>query len=145
MKRVSEWHQLKNGYWLKINFYKASKYYFGVDTWLVDIAVAKTKRRVNDHYNRTRYSPKSLYHRSTNIKGGIESLLITLDALKRFESTLPKGSVIRVEGTDEQRTKVYSRLLTYGYTLATWWSEKCIDCEQNQCELKYYYFKVIEK
>lgn len=119
-------YQLKNKYWLKVVFFKSpfKKYDNNKITWLMDIVVGKTKRQINDHFNSTRKSPKCLLNKSTNNKGGIESLLIALTCLKEFENTLPKGNIIRIEGCDEQRIKVYSRLLKYGFVQATWYEPK---------------------
>lgn len=118
--RIVKWHQLKNKYWLKITFFKIKdkerRVFFKSDNiWSVDIVVTKTKRQANDHYCKSCGSKKFLYLQSTNNRGGIESLLIALEELKRFKEWIPKGHKILVSGTDDQRTKVYSRLLRYGY------------------------------
>lgn len=120
--RIVKWHQLKNKYWLKVTFFRIKdtekKLFFGCNNiWSVDIVVTKTKRQANDHYCKSFGSRKFLYLQSTNNRGGIESLLVTLEELKHFKEWLPKGHMIVISGTDDQRTKVYSRLLRYGYTL----------------------------
>ena len=122
MKMIKEWHKLSNGYWLKIMFIFTNfkKWGFNEKVWLIDIAVGKTRRKINDHYNSTKKSPKCLNKKSTNHKGGIESLLITLKSMQKFEKTLNKGDTIIIESTDEQRSRVYSRLLRYGFTYASW-------------------------
>lgn len=122
MKSIKYWHQLKNGYWLKVVFFKSpfKEYDDNKPTWLMDIAVAKTKRKINNHFNKTRRSPKCLLNKSTNNNGGIESLIVSLKILQEFEKTVKKGNRIRIEGCDEQRIKVYSRLLRYGFTQASW-------------------------
>lgn len=131
-KIKKEWYKLGNGYWLKILFIKVNKcvsekYYCNPNAWLVSIAVGKTKRKVNDHYSKTYKSPKSLYLKSSNVKGGIESLIKTMESLKHFEKSLTKDSMVVIQGFNDQRTKVYSRLLRYGYKKAAWNDESIQD------------------
>jgi hypothetical protein len=90
----------------------------------ISITIGKTKRIVNNHYNSTKKSPKSLFKKSSNNKGGIESLLVTLNYIFDFLKILPKGSIFFVEGSDDQRRHVYSRLLKYGFIEASWYDPK---------------------
>jgi hypothetical protein len=120
MKMASKskhWHKLTNGYWLKVLFIKLTGYY---NLWAVDIAVGKTKRIVNDHYNKTKKSPKTLYNKSSNNKGGLEALKITLQDIQDFVKSLPGNNTILVNGSDEQRIHVYSRLLHHGFIQASY-------------------------
>lgn len=139
MKCKKKWYKLKNGYWLKILLIKADPRYWGYTdkTFFVDIAVGKTKRIVNNHYSKTCHSPKSLRNKSSNNKGGIEALLITLQYIQEIEQSLPKNSIIRIEGSNEQRINVYSRLKKYGFIEAFWNAPKC------HWHKKKYYFKEI--
>lgn len=101
--------------------------------------MTKTKRMCNDHYCKTRKSPKKLHYKSTNHKqNGIEALTISLKSLLQFEKTLPVGSYIRIEGSDKQREHVYSRLLRYGYNQASWY------VPNRWWNGKVYYFKTIK-
>ena len=50
----------------------AKNYYFNPNVWCVSIAVSKTRRRVNDHYCKTYNSPKTLFLKKSNVKGGIK-------------------------------------------------------------------------
>lgn len=87
------------------------------------IAVAKTKRKCNDGWGKTFRSPKSLLDRSSNHnQNTIESLMVALRSLFNFEESLPKGSYIMIQGTDEKRVRVYSRLKRYGYEEANWYN-----------------------
>ena len=118
--RIVKWHQLKNKYWLKVTFFRIKdiekKLFFECNNiWSVDIVVTKTKRQANDHYCKSFGSRKFLYLQSTNNRGGIESLLVTLEELKHFKEWLPKGHIIVICGTDDQRTKCI--LHQTGYTL----------------------------
>jgi hypothetical protein len=124
MKILKEWHQLSNGYWLKILYtYQHYQENHNYGVWLMDIVVAKTKRNCNDHYCKTKKSLKKLKNKSTNHKqNNVEALSISLKSLLQFEKTLPKGSSIRIEGSDNQRIHVYSRLLKYGYIQASWYA-----------------------
>lgn len=123
MKNKNIWHKLHNGYWLKVRFLKASKYFHNSgNLWFVDIAVGKSKRQVNDHYNTTQKSPKKLRNKSTNNKGGLEALRLTLQDIQEFIKILPSGSKLQIEGSDEQRRHVYSRLLRYGFIGASWYA-----------------------
>lgn len=104
----------------------------------MDIVVAKSKRKCNDHHYKTRKSPKKLKNKSTNHKqNSIEVLSTSLKSLLQFENTLSKGSCIRIEGSDEQRIHVYSRLLKYGYIQASWYAPN------KWWNGKVYYFKTI--
>jgi hypothetical protein len=133
------WVHLSNGYWLKIMLFRPSRnmWSYKPNIYLVDIVVAKTKRQVNDHYNSTRKSPKSLGFKSTNNRGGLESLTKTLEVLKECESILPKGSILRIEGSDERRRKVYGRLVRYGFVTASWYAPNW------RWHKEQYYFKEI--
>ena len=105
----------------------------------MDIAVAKTKRKCNDHYCKTNKSPKNLKNVSSNHKqNGIEALNVALRSLLRFETMLPEGVTIRIEGSDEQRRHVYSRLLRYGYIQASWFAPG------KSWHGRAYYFKIIK-
>lgn len=140
MKCVTKNCQLRNRYWLKVVFCMVTKqeWNYHPNTWTVEIAVAKTRRKVNDHFRKSRDSPKRHYNESTNSKGGIESLVKALNILQDFEKTLPTGSNIIVEGTDDQRILVYSRLQRYGYKRTKWFAPG------EYWHGQVYYFKKIE-
>ena len=143
MKRcISEWHQLKNGYWLKIKFIKCKWQTESCkDMWNVSIIVAKTRRKANDHSNSSVRSPKNLINKSTNIKGGIDSLMITLNSILQFEKILPEGSAIVIIGVEDQRAKVYSRLLRYGYSQTIWYDPSNYYKGESICYVK----KIVNK
>jgi hypothetical protein len=135
----SKWVHLSNGYWLKIKVIKLWPCAWGYDSKIhcIDIAVGKTRRIVNDHYSRRRRSPKSLYNKSSNNKGGLEALIKTMEFIQEYISIVPKGTTIRIEGSNEQRVKVYSRLLRYGFKTAFYYAPNC------HWHKKQYYFKEI--
>jgi hypothetical protein len=140
IKQIKEWYQLSNGYWLKILYtYQHYQENHNYGTWLMDIVVAKTKRQCNDHYCKTRNSPKKLKNKSSNHKqNSIEALSVSLKSLLQFEKTLPIGNSIRIEGSDEQRIHVYSRLLKYGYIQTSWYTPN------KWWNGKVYYFKTMK-
>lgn len=112
---VKQWTQLSNGYWLKMMFTtRFNSYGYVVYT---DMVVGKTRRHVNDSFSKSEISPKNLMGKSTNHNSnGIEALVVALKMLLDFEKTLPKNYEIRVYGADNQRVRVYRRLLRYGYS-----------------------------
>jgi len=138
MKRcISEWYQLKNGYWLKIRFIKCKwKTENKLDMWNVSIVVVKTKRKANDHSNSSVRRPKNLINKSTNVRGGIESLMITLHSILQFEKMLSEGSAIVIVGFEDQREKVYSRLLRYGYSQMIWYDPDNYYKKESICYIK---------
>jgi len=115
MKSLSKFYKLQNGYWLKVMITKFDNIYYPPNSWNASIVVAKTKRKANDHFNKLHNSPKNLENKSTNYKGGIESLIASMTIIHQFEKLLSNGNYIIIEGSDEQRKRVYRRLLRYGY------------------------------
>jgi len=107
---INKFFKLKNGQWLKIIFSYKSK----VNIWFVTICVADSKRQCNDCMRKTEHSPKVLYGRSTGNKTGFEPLAIALKSLLEFENCI-KNAEIRIVGASERLTKIYARLLKYGY------------------------------
>jgi hypothetical protein len=126
---LSRWYKLSNEYWLKCILLKPNKcdwvYEYSDRLYFIDVAVGKTKRVVNDHYNRTRRSPKSLYKKSSNYRGGLETFRVVLEFIEYVKEYLPKRSILRVEGADQKRIKVYSRLLRYGFEERKFNAPKC--------------------
>lgn len=139
MKGTKKWIKLSNGYWLKILLFRPRKCMWCYDPklYLLDICVGKTKRIVNDHYNCTSKSPKRLWQKSTNKRGGLEALLKTIEYVEELSTRLPKGSIIRVEGSDDKRTRAYRRLLKYGFKEANFYAPNC------RWHKGTYYFKVL--
>jgi hypothetical protein len=99
------WHQLHNRYWLKVQFTRTNKYHKDYE---VSIVVGKTRRIVNDHFMKTTKSPKVSINKSTNYNGGLEALRLTLQDIQDYAKILPQGYCILVQGSDQQRTNVYS-------------------------------------
>lgn len=144
MKAIKRWYHLSNRYWLKIMLIHPMP-----DCWtmkgrlneyMIDITVSKTKRKVNDHYNSTLRSPKSMYKKSTNHKGGFEVFKHVLNFIEEYSAKLPKGSIISIQGSDDKRTHVYSRILRYGFIAASWYVWYA---PNDSCNKKTYYFKEI--
>ena len=144
MRCIKRWYHLSNGYWLKVllthpmpncwtNFGRRNEY-------TVDVAIGKTKRKVNDHYNCSRHSPKSMYLKSTNHKGGLEAFRHVMDFIDEYSTKLPKGSVISIQGSDAKREHVYSRVLRYGFIEAAWFTWYDTNASWNR---KKFYFKEI--
>ena len=118
-----KWVPLSNGYWLKILVLQMTRNMrcYAKNIYMLDICVGKTKRIVNDHYNSKRRSPKSLFQKSSNNKGGIEVYLKTLDYIDELKSILPKGSILRIEGSDDKRKRAYKILLRHGFKSASFY------------------------
>jgi hypothetical protein len=122
MLTIYEKYKLQNGYWLKIRYFLGKQSTEAHPVFLVDIVVAKTMRQCNDHYKKTKNSPKNLRNKSTNSKGGIEALRISLESILNFSERLRPGCIIHIEGSDDQRVRVYKRLTRYGFIEASHFS-----------------------
>ena len=108
---LDKFFKLSNGQYLKIRFSYASK----LNAWNMDIVVANTKRKCNDCFNKTEFSPKVLYGKHTGHRIGVEALKIAKDELLKFEKRL-HNTRINIFGASKQLDRVYMYLKRYGYT-----------------------------
>ena len=107
---MGKFFKLSNGQYMKIIFsYKNS-----INTWLMTICVADTRRKCNDCINKTENSPKVLYGKATGKRLGVEALLIAKNELLDFEKVV-KDTEIRIIGASDRLNNVYRYLKRYGY------------------------------
>lgn len=113
-KGMDKFFKLKNEQWLKILFSYKSK----ENIWFMTIVVANSKQQCNDCIRKTEFSPKILYGKHTGNKAGLEPFIIALKSLLDFEKTICNCE-IRIIGASDKLTKIYKRLIKYGYNIKT--------------------------